>query len=89
MGKGIKTIKKTISAIQEDFSSCGSRVEVLSNNEATIEGCKGIMDYDKNYIKLNIGNGTVSFFGKDLYAYSYCGDIVILKGKISSLEFCM
>lgn len=89
MSKAIKGIKKTITALQDDFTSADSRVELLSNKEATIEGCKGIMDYERNYIKLNIGSGTVAFFGKDLYAYSYSGDTVILRGKISSLEFCM
>lgn len=76
-------------SFEDDFSPQGAHVEIVSDREATVEGCKGIMEYSRGVIKLNIGKGSVSFSGEGLYAFSYCGDTVILKGKIRSVEYCM
>lgn len=88
MGRAVRGIKKTLNAIGEDISAGGSRIELLSDSQVTVEGCKGIMDYGDEYIKLNIGNGTVAIIGAGMYACSYCGDTVIVRGKITSLELC-
>lgn len=65
----------------------GVHIELFSNREAFLDGIKGVMEYNDCYIKLNVGRGTMDFFGSNLEISSLeCGEIVI-DGKIEKIEF--
>lgn len=64
-----------------------SQIEILGNNEAIIEGCKGILEYEEDVIKLNLGKMSVKFCGKNLTVKCMNNDSVILSGFISNIEF--
>ncbi len=89
MANSFINIKKTISSLGEDFTPGGLHMEIFSNKEASVEGCKGILEYSSELIKLNISGGVVSFIGKELYAHSFMGDTIVLKGKIENIDFCV
>lgn len=64
-------------------------MEILSNREVVIDGCKGVAEFDENFIKINAPKGAVTFFGADIEIKSYteCGLIIV--GRFERIEFCM
>ena len=78
-----------IKFFKDDLLPGGVKVEVFSNEEAIIEGCKGIMEYNNDYIKINIGRGSIVFTGSDLYAYAFFCETLVIKGVINNIEYCV
>ena len=67
--------------------SGGAHVEVFSNREAVVDGCRGVMEYDEAGIRLNVGTGTLRVLGRGL-DIDYFGDgQVVIKGFIQNIEF--
>ena len=66
-----------------------SHIEIISNEEITIEMCRGILDYNEEYIKLRLLKGGVILFGSDLYITYFENGIIRIKGKFTSVEFCV
>jgi len=67
--------------------SGGSHIEVFSNREAIVDGCRGVMEYDESGIRLNVGTGTVRVFGRGLSIDSFGEGQVVIKGFIQNVEF--
>lgn len=67
----------------------GVHIELISNKEAIIDGIKGVLEYDETLVKLNIGRGTVEFWGSDMELLSLDESELCIKGQITKLEFCM
>lgn len=65
----------------------GARIELLSNREATVDGCRGILDYSDEAVRLNVGNGSVTFFGRDLMIKTLSDREAVLAGHIQRVEF--
>ncbi len=63
------------------------RLEMSGNHEAVIEGCKGILQYDEDTIRLNTGLLVVRFCGTDLSIPSMQSDQTIIRGQILSIDF--
>lgn len=66
-----------------------SHIEIFSDKEITVECCQGILDYNNDYIKLRLSKGNVILFGKGLYISCFECNVIRIKGKLLSLEFCM
>lgn len=64
-----------------------SHFEINSNKEAIVEGCKGILQYDENVIKINMGKMITNFYGKNLSLKCLDSDSLVIIGTISSIEF--
>lgn len=64
-----------------------SHIEISSNREAFVDGCRGIIDYDEDHIKVNIGNGTACFFGRGLEIKSLSAHQAVIRGFIMKIEF--
>lgn len=67
----------------------GPHIEIFSNKSAIIEGCKSIVEYQENYIKIKIKKGFLSLTGVEFLITSFDDDKIIIKGKIMSIEFCV
>jgi len=65
------------------------KIELNANREACVDGRKGIIEYYDTLIKLNVGNGTVSFCGRNLHISVYNADVAVIIGTIHSVEYCM
>lgn len=89
MGNKLLSVKRNMNFFKDDMLPGGVKIEVFSNKEAIIEGCKGIMEYNEDYIKINIRRGSMVFSGKELYAYSYFCETLVIKGIINSIEYCV
>lgn len=64
-----------------------SKITLNSNKEALIEGCRNIIEYEDDRIKLNLGNKTLLIIGSGLSIETITINGVMVKGTISSVEF--
>lgn len=67
----------------------GAHIELSSNREATVDGCQGVITYDENKIKLNVGSGTVEFVGRGLEITVLAGTQAVIRGFIIRVDFEM
>ena len=65
----------------------GTGIEILSNKEISIDGCKGISEYNDEYIKIKISEGYIVLFGSQFSIPVFDGPLITVSGKISSIEF--
>lgn len=65
----------------------GAHIEFFSNIKMIIEGCKAIVDYQNNYIKLKLKKGYVSIIGTDFLISTFENEKIIINGNIISFEF--
>ncbi len=63
-------------------------IELCSNRLATVEGCKGIVEYDGNVVRINCGRILVKFCGDCLSIRALSTDRISVNGTIFSVEFC-
>ena len=64
-----------------------TQIQLISNREALVDGCKGVIEYNEDFIRLNLGNMTVRFCGRGLQLRSMSEESVIIDGFIQSLEY--
>lgn len=62
-------------------------VDLISNKEALINGCKGIIEYDESAVRINCGHLIVSFEGSDLSIKALSVEEIIVSGEIMKIEF--
>lgn len=62
-------------------------IELLGNREIVVDGCKGVVEYDENLIKLNTGELVLGLTGADLLIKSFDCDMAIITGKIAEITF--
>ncbi|MCI8622508.1 MAG: hypothetical protein HFG26_02455 [Provencibacterium sp.] len=83
--------KKTLigSLLQLPASSLSqmTQIQLIANREALVDGCKGVIEYNEDYIRLNLGNMAVRFCGRGLQLRSMSEESVIIDGFIQSVEY--
>ncbi|MGI5895739.1 MAG: YabP/YqfC family sporulation protein [Oscillospiraceae bacterium] len=84
---GKKLIAETLQMPFDTLSSGITQIELLGNSEAVVEGCKGILEYDDNIIRIAIHKMEVKFSGIDLSIKSLNSESIIIEGQISGIEF--
>ena len=52
-----------------------------------VEGCKGVLLYEENQIRLDMGGWQVSLYGDDLTLCGIGGRMLTLKGRVFRAEF--
>lgn len=62
-------------------------VELLGNNQAMLEGCRGVLYYDTQRIEINLGKYRILFLGDDLSMTSLTGDDAVVTGNFFKIEF--
>ena len=62
-------------------------IELCSNKAATIEGCRGIIEYCETTVRINCGNVIVKLCGDSLGISSPSTDTIVVRGSIVSIEF--
>lgn len=68
-------------------SISGPRIEIISNKELSIDGCKGIIEYNDFYVRIKINKGEITVFGESLDIPVFDGPAITVCGKIKSIEF--
>ncbi len=82
-----KKEKLTLFGVGELSASSGPEIQLTSNKSASVEGCKGVVDYYDSLVKLKIQNGTVCFYGHSLVIVSLTDTNAEIKGEIDKVEF--
>lgn len=62
-------------------------VDLISNKEALVCGCRGVIEYDENRVKLNCGDIIVCFQGMYLSIKALSIEEIIVRGEILKIEF--
>lgn len=65
----------------------GVKIELLSNKEAAVDGCLGVVDYCDYTVKLKLPEGAVCFCGSELRLLELGDGAAVIKGEIKSVEF--
>lgn len=75
--------------LQVPYSAiCNSpRFEMSGNREIIIEGCKSILSYDEDVIKINTGKLKATFFGRNFTIKCLSPDSLVIEGFVTSIEF--
>ena len=64
----------------------GAQIVLSSNREATIEGCRGVLEYGDDRIRLSTGSSVIRFTGSELEIKSLSPGHAAIKGFIVSIE---
>lgn len=62
-------------------------IEMIGNKEIAVDGCKGIVEYDENVIKLNTGSLIIGFTGTDMLIKSFDCDVAVITGNVAEITF--
>lgn len=81
-----ETLAKILDVPQNMFESY-SQIVLSGNQEAVLDGCQGVIEYEDDFIKLKIGKQMVKFSGLNLQIKCMTGENVIIDGTILSVEF--
>ena len=63
------------------------RFEMIGNKEVVVEGCKSIVSYDEDIIKISTGKLKATFFGRNLNIKCLSPDSLVVVVFITSIEF--
>ena len=63
--------------------------EIFLNKKLIIEGCQSIADYQNDYIKLKVKKGFLNIVGNNFLITEFDNEKIIIKGIITSIEFCL
>lgn len=66
-----------------------SLITIAGGSELIVEGLRGILDYSGETLRVNTVSGIVLVMGAELEITSMTAEELTLKGRISSLEFCI
>lgn len=86
INKNNKNLINTTSIPECAINGC-FHLEMNGNREIIIDGCKGILEYDENVIKINTSDIILSFIGRNLSIKCMTSESLIIKGYIVSIEF--
>lgn len=64
-----------------------AHIELVGNRRAVVEGCRGILEYTDDTVRLQTGSGAVRFTGRALSMSSLTEDSAVVEGFILSLEY--
>lgn len=80
---------KFLNSVQSPVMSLLNPVhfEMNGNKEVIIEGCKSILSYDENMVRIRLKNMSASFYGRNLIIKCLTSDSLVIEGFITSIEF--
>lgn len=84
-----KTAKNHIKFTSPETLCFDSRIEIFSNRQFTLDGCKRVLQFNDDYIKLGVKGGNIIIYGNGLNIGGFEDENATVKGNISSVEFCL
>ena len=64
-----------------------ARIELAGNRCAAVEGCRGIVEYTEDCVRLDIGDAIVRFTGRDLTVSNLTEDSAVIRGIFVAIEY--
>ena len=74
----------------EDFKKSRQKhsdIQITDNKEIVLDGCRRVVEYNENHIKLELPSMGVSIVGMQLKMRNFSIGGVIIKGQIHSITF--
>ena len=65
----------------------GGRLELTGNRRAVVEGCRRVLEYEEDRIRLQTEDGVVRFMGRDLCVNCLTDGCALVTGILLSVEF--
>lgn len=62
-------------------------MEVKENREVIVEGCRGVLEYDTDVVRIRAGRMTLRFTGRCLVIRCLTADSLVVEGFITGIEF--
>ncbi len=90
MGDKRKTIKAGISDffdIPKDIFLDLPRIIMIGSLQVYIENHRGIIEYQQNFIRININKGEIEVKGKNLVLKSMFSEDIFIEGEIDSIHY--
>lgn len=90
--KSNKKSRWNLTAMGEDLNTnilSASHIEIIGNTALTLEGCLGVAEYTDTYMKLKLQKGSLILCGSEFDISFFENKQISVKGKISSVEFCV
>lgn len=86
-GKTIgRKVRETFDVPEETFHNL-SQMQLVSNREAVIEGCRGVLEYDDTIIRIGTDKLEIKFRGDGLTLRCLNSDNIVVEGTILMIEF--
>lgn len=63
------------------------KLMMLGNGDLIIENYKGIIQYDRDVVRVNTTSGIIKLKGLDIYIKEITEESIMIYGNITSLEF--
>ena len=64
-----------------------THLEVIDSREAVLEGCRGVLEYGQQRIRLNCGRRIVCFLGDELELRCLTAETAVVTGRIMAIQF--
>lgn len=64
-----------------------AKIELTGNREISVDGCRGILEYNEGVVRLNLGNMIIKITGAGLTIPSMAAEQTTVTGSIASVEF--
>ena len=62
-------------------------IEIQGKREVLVDGCRGVLEYTSDRIKLNAGICVIRFSGEDLTIRAYSENQTEINGEILQIDF--
>lgn len=63
------------------------QIQIQSNKEAVIEGCRGIIEYSDEIVRLNVDKMELKVYGRDLNLKCLTGENIVITGRFERIEY--
>lgn len=67
--------------------SSGFMAELRGRSGVTVRGCRRILRYSREKIRLDTRDGAVTVVGEDLTCTMYCSDSIGIEGRVGGVYF--
>ena len=67
----------------------GPQIQIFGNSKINVEGCYGVFEYTDTYLKLKLQKGSLILCGSGFDICFFEEKQMTIKGKLSSVEFCI
>lgn len=73
----------------KDVFNIKPHIEISGNTSATIDGCRGVLEYSETQIRVSLGQVSMQMKGRGLTLKCISPTSLIINGFITSVEYIM
>lgn len=81
-----ETLGTKLRALSRRHDRSESHIEINGTNEVIVEGCRGLLEYGDERIRISTGKRAVTVTGTCLTIRNMFSQVVAIDGHISSIE---